>query len=132
MPVAIYTVMKVAIPYWQGRVSPVFDFSTNLLIVDCRDGKTLDSYRLHITGHGAPSRAARIRMEGVELLICGALSRLAEESLAASGIRVIPGVCGPVEDILHAYLENRLASPAFSLPGTRPDRFMGKEEVTGD
>jgi predicted Fe-Mo cluster-binding NifX family protein len=63
------------------------------------------------------ARAAELRRYGVDLLICGAISAQLQFRIVAAGIQVIPFLCGPVDEVLDAYLNDRLARRAFAMPG---------------
>jgi len=115
--------MKVAMPVWSGRISPVFDVAQRLLVVDVEAGGPAGGAE-HVVGTDMPaSRARRLAELGVDVLICGAISRPMEMMLAAGGIRVIPYVCGPVEEVFQAYLAGRLSRPTFLMPGCRRGRL---------
>jgi predicted Fe-Mo cluster-binding NifX family protein len=111
--------MKVAIPYWQDRVSPVFDVAGNLLLIEMDDGteQRRETTRLGSTEPGA--RAKQLAGTGADVLVCGAISRPLEAALVASGVRVIPQICGQVEEVLAAFLKGRLTEEAFLMPGVR-------------
>ena len=38
--------------------------------------------------------------------------------LATKGVEVIPHICGPVEDVLRAYVSGHLTGQAFLMPGS--------------
>lgn len=109
--------MKIAIPVWQDRVSPVFDSSRRLLLVDLDEGRMLSRNEAEIGGELPQERARRLSDLDVEVLICGAVSRPLAEQVALAGIRLIPFIAGEVEEILQAYLEARLPSAEFLMPG---------------
>jgi len=46
--------MKVAIPYWQERVSPVFDVAGRVLLVEVAEGK--EQGRQDLAMEGSPGR----------------------------------------------------------------------------
>lgn len=52
-----------------------------------------------------------------DILICGAVSRPLEAMVAASGIRVLPNTCGPLEDIIRAVFSGSLKDRNFLMPG---------------
>ena len=109
--------MKVAVPDWQGRVSPVFDVAEQVLLVDL-DREDDGSRRTESLGTTAPhDRAQRLAELGVNVLVCGAISWPLEALLAASGIRVIPLVCGKVEDVVRAFCDGTLENERFAMPG---------------
>ena len=109
--------MRVAIPSWCGRISPVFDVARCLILVDV-DGDTegrREVVGVDVTG---PAHRARLIGElGVDTLICGAISAPLEAALAAVGVDVIPHACGPVDAVLHAFLGEGLPDNAFLMPG---------------
>jgi predicted Fe-Mo cluster-binding NifX family protein len=116
--------MRVAVPVWNGRVSPVFDAAGHLLIVE-------------VFGHEAASvEGCELRQDcvqvlrelGVEVLICGAISNDLEERVLAAGIEVVAEIRGRVDDVIRAHAEDKLARPEFSMPGchSRRRRPRGK------
>ena len=119
--------MKVAIPHWQGRVSPVFDAATRLLVVEMGDGRESGQGDWPLTATDPTQRAAELSRSGTDVLICGAISWPLEMAVSSEGIEVIAQVCGQVEEVLSAFLEGRLSDPAFLMPGCcgRRRRFRG-------
>jgi len=109
--------MKVAIPLWNGRVSPVFDVATKVLIVEIEGG--VERSREDVVFHVEQPRARAIHLAntGANVLICGAISWPLEMAIAASGIEVIAQTCGDVEQVLAAFTDGRLHHDAFLMPG---------------
>lgn len=100
-----------------GRVSPVLDVAQRLLVVDVGDDAAAARHEVSLSGGSLAGRVKHIRAAGVEVLICGAVSWPLEAALAAAGVRVVPQVCGNVDDVLGAYLTGRLTQTAFLMPG---------------
>jgi predicted Fe-Mo cluster-binding NifX family protein len=109
--------MKVAVPTYGDRVSPVFDVARCLLVVDIDRGREVGREDTAITEADPGLRARHVADLGVDVLICGAVSRLLEGMLQAAGVRVIVHVCGPVEDVLRAFLSDGLTDQTFLMPG---------------
>jgi len=109
--------MKVAIPHWQGRVSPVFDVAGNVLVVEICDGVENSREDVTLDAEDPQLRAARLAQTGADLLICGAISWPLEMALSAAGIDVIPQTCGDVEQVLAAFAKGQLRQDAFLMPG---------------
>lgn len=109
--------MKVALPVWNGRVSPVFDAATRMLIVEMGEGGEVARREELIGDTLAPRRAWRLRELGVNVLLCGAISRPLSAMLAGAGITVVPFVTGEVEEVLSAYLTGAIAEPQYLMPG---------------
>jgi predicted Fe-Mo cluster-binding NifX family protein len=109
--------MRLAIPTWQRRVSPVFDTAQRLLIIDAADGSETARSEEDLRPVLPPQRVARLKELGVDVLICGAISRPLAGMIAASGIVVVPFIGGECDEVLAAYLDGRLPSPRFLMPG---------------
>jgi predicted Fe-Mo cluster-binding NifX family protein len=109
--------MIVAIPVWQGRVSPVFDVAEQVLLVEL-DRSVEKSRREEPLSEEMPERRAdHIALMRVNTLICGAISRPLESLLTARGVRVIPRVCGNVDEVLGAFNAEQLQDERFAMPG---------------
>jgi len=110
---------RIALPIWEGRVSPVFDVAEHLLFVDF-DGTRERWRRLHrVHGPDPASRVQALAAYDVNLLICGAISRTVEHAVTGAGIEVEAGICGDVERVLCAFaLGNLSAEAALHLPGS--------------
>jgi predicted Fe-Mo cluster-binding NifX family protein len=65
----------------------------------------------------ASERVAALQREDVATLICGGISEALRRMLESSGVHVITGIVGDVEDVLEAFVSNRLDAPEFSMPG---------------
>jgi len=109
--------MKVAIPDWQGRISPVFDVAAHLMVADVEEGQTLEQRTVALNAGDLPARVQQINNLGVGVLICGAISWPLELALSNAGVEVIPHTCGEVEQILAAFVTGRLSLDTFLMPG---------------
>ncbi|HOP39774.1 MAG TPA: hypothetical protein PLI53_01900 [Geobacteraceae bacterium] len=111
--------MRLAIPHWQGRVSPVFDVAGSLLLIDLVDGVETARQHIALLDDFPLGRARRLAVLGIDTLICGAISRPLELALLHSGIEVISQICGDVEVIVDAYMKGRMRQLMFFMPGCR-------------
>lgn len=109
--------MRIAISCQQERVSPVFDVAERILLVDIEKGQEVKRNQRAVARKDALPRARYVSQLGVEVLICGAISWLLENALFSMGVQVIACICGPVEDVIKAYLTDKLADNVFSMPG---------------
>lgn len=111
--------MKIGIPIWGDKISPVMDTASRLLIVETDGQKVASCFETSLEVQELSRRSFRIEGLGVDILICGAISRPFLRRLSASGIHIIPGISGHPEDVLNAYLQGRLSQPRFLMPGYR-------------
>lgn len=118
--------MKLAMPVWNDCVSTVLDFADYLLVVDCESGTVRGRSLTDFTGITMAQKVARLRELGIQVLLCGAVSRPMERMIMASGIDIIPFLRGRVNDVLDAYFSGRLLEPAFILPGCRRGAGFGR------
>jgi len=105
--------MRVALPVWNGRVSPVFDVAEHVCVLDVKD-----SAATHRTEHRIEdqSRVATLWGLGVDVVVCGAISRELEAALWVAGIEVVAEICGPVDRVIDAFLRGVLAEGAYFSP----------------
>ena len=116
------TGMRVAIPLWEGRVSPVFDEAGRILLVDIDHGRERQRREETLAAHNLFERAELLPRLGVEVLICGMISQPQQAALSSAGIRIIPHICGSMEEVIGAVLDGRIESGALRMPGCGGDR----------
>lgn len=109
--------MILAVPTWQGRISPLLDTATRLLVLTCRDGKEAGRCEVLLEPLQADAFAAKLAGLQVDLLLCAALSEDLHRALLQKAIRVRPHLCGEIEAVLHAYCHGRLGEEEFRMPG---------------
>ncbi|MCA1808205.1 MAG: NifB/NifX family molybdenum-iron cluster-binding protein [Kiritimatiellia bacterium] len=111
--------MRVALATWQDRISPVFDVARQVLLVELAQGKIVNRRLTDLTGQSPREQVEQLTAMGVQVLICGAVSRPLAMMLAAASIQVIPFTAGEVESVLTAWLAGRLPGPEWVMPGCR-------------
>jgi len=109
--------MRVAIPLWQGRVSPVFDEACRILLVDVSENQEQHRQEESLIARNPFERAQLLPKLGVDLLICGMISQTQQTALASAGIRIIPHICGYMEEVIAALLDGRIENGALLMPG---------------
>lgn len=109
--------MRVALPIWKDRLSPVMDTATRLLVVEYDDEGEVSRTETPINWEHAPQLAHLLSDLEIGLLICGAVSQHLFSLIESRRIAVIPWVTGLAEDILRAYQANRLGNRRFLMPG---------------
>jgi len=115
--------MKVAIPIWENRISPVFDTASRLLIAEIAKDGIKKRSETELGASELAGRCCRIQAMEVDFLICGAITRQFAQMLTAAGIEVIPGISGHPDEVLDAFVHGSLTDPRFLMPGCRGVRF---------
>jgi len=103
------------------RISPVFDVSKNLLIADFASSTEVVRHWKALTEDDPVGRARLIKDLGIEVLICGAISKPLQLLLEAEGIKIVANVCGDIDAVLKAFWKGQLRDAAFVMPGVKSD-----------
>jgi len=109
--------MKVAVAAWEGRVSPVFDTARQVLLFEVSGHQVEASGEALLSDQEPTRRVQQLKDLGVGTLICGAVSRPVAAMVRMAGVHLMPFIAGPVDDVLKAYVEGTLTTPAFQMPG---------------
>lgn len=109
--------MRIALAAHEGRISPVLDVARRLVIIDLQDDREAGRQEAALAGASVAARVASVQELGVDVLLCGALSRPLEAALVAAGVRLIPHICGDVDEIAEAFRSGNLADGAYVMPG---------------
>ena len=117
------THMRVAIPVWNGIISPVFDTAQFLTVYKCSSGVPVADHTSSIP----PDPAGKLDclVQNADVLICGAISQSLEHDLRERNIQVHPWVMGNGEDIVRAYICGQIGEYEYSMPGCAHRRRHG-------
>ncbi len=109
--------VRIAVPIWKGRISPVLDVAERLLVVDVDAGREV-SRSLEEVGPGLlPQRVRRLSDLGVEVVICGTVSRPMVNMLSALRITVFPCMRGDVDKVIRSVVSDGVPDSRFFMPG---------------
>ena len=108
---------KTAFAHWDGRIAPVFDVAESVLVVESEGDKLLSETEARMPSDTLAGKAASLGRLGVEALVCGAISKILLEIIAARGIRIVPFVAGELKMVIRAWLGGELSGPSFQMPG---------------
>ncbi|MFO7737828.1 MAG: NifB/NifX family molybdenum-iron cluster-binding protein [Desulfatiglandaceae bacterium] len=124
--------MKIAIPIWEGKVSPVFDTASRLLILQVENKNETSRFETFLDEIDLTRRCMRIQSLGIETLICGAISGHFHRMLRADDVEVIPWISGAAEDVLKAYLDGNIFDSKFLMPGChrQPDKTVKSQSAS--
>jgi len=115
--------MKIAIPVWENKVSPVLDTASRLMVVELNEKGPTSRFEIYLDERDVSRRCLRIQDLCVDTLICGAVTRYFSDLLKASGIELIQGISGQPEAVLNAYLDGTLAHSKYLMPGSNTAEF---------
>ncbi len=108
-----------ALTVWDGRISPVFDVSREVIVLTVQRGAVTARQRESLAAPTPALRVARLVGLGIDTLVCGAISEPLRQALEARGIRILGFVAGEVDEVVAAFVAGSLPTPALSMPGCR-------------
>lgn len=97
--------MKIAITCWGSRVSPLFDTTRKVIIIDIDASGIQSSGEVDISLVKPFFRAGFLQDMGVEVLICGGISECYHQQLSALKIKVVPWISGEIDEIISEYVK---------------------------
>lgn len=105
-----------AVSTWNGRISPVFDVSRRMVVLEIDQG-TIQRKQEESLDEDPGRKIEQISRDGIQVLICGAISQSIADLLVVRGVRIIPFITGAVEEVIQAYLSDQLHRPRFVMAG---------------
>jgi predicted Fe-Mo cluster-binding NifX family protein len=111
--------LKIAMPYAGGYIHDKFGQSEQYIIIEAED-KEITGSKIITTGSDRTRLVATLQEEGVNYVIANMVSRPLHEMLYYSGMEVILGATGEVEDVARTFLAGKEISQ-----GTRHNRIPG-------
>lgn len=113
--------MKVAFATWNNRIAPVFDVAGEVRLARMEEGRVVWEPSETLQGKSPLGRTLKLADLGVDVLVCGAISRALLHMVEGYGIRVIPFVSGDLPSLARAMERGRLEAGAFAMPGCGPE-----------
>lgn len=111
--------LRIALPVWNDRVSPVFDATKRVRVADIIDGSIVNQ-----SEHGLEKgeHVTTLCSLGVDVLVCAGISPILETSLRNGGVEVVADRCGATDRIVEAYASGDKALRQFRSPGVSEHR----------
>ena len=109
--------MKAAFSIWDNRIAPVFDVARHILIVEAKSGNVLSETPDILPEYMSVRKAVCLSELGIDILICGAISRPLRDIVASYDIRVISFVAGDLRQVMDAWLSRSGDIRLFAMPG---------------
>ncbi|MCE5274234.1 MAG: NifB/NifX family molybdenum-iron cluster-binding protein [Syntrophaceae bacterium] len=128
--------MKVALSIFNGRISPVFDVSRRILLLELRNDGVIAREEASFEHDEPMHKTSRLAELKVDTLICGAISRPLASAFSACGIKVISFIAGDIQEVINAFMSDGLPAPELTMPGCRRQgrrqRCSGKQDDRED
>lgn len=108
--------MKAAFSSWNRRIAPVFDVARHLVLIEVESGRIVSETDGTLPADDLGEKVRLLAGFGVNVLVCGAVSRFLHGLVASYGITVVPFVAGDLREIIQAWLDDRL-DERYAMPG---------------
>ena len=109
--------MLISISIFNRRLSPLFDTSQNLLLVDLEGSQEKGREVISFASLSPLKKIEKLVEKKVDILICGAISNFFIHPLVKANIRVIGNLCGEYEEIIETFKKNEIFLDKFLMPG---------------
>jgi predicted Fe-Mo cluster-binding NifX family protein len=111
-------ILRTAIPTFNGRVSPVLDTCTQLLVVESSEKERAVNRTVPMKGASIFERAGELKRLELRVIICGAVSEAFYNLLREAGIDLVCGITGDIDEVVAAFRNGTLGHPRFRMPGS--------------
>ncbi len=111
--------MRIAIPVWGNRISPVLDVAREISLFDLERGQVQNEISITLDNESLPDRTIKLSENGVDQVLCGAVSEVFYQILTNQDIKVLPWLTGKTDDVLQAFISGQINKSCFQMPGCR-------------
>lgn len=112
-----WKMIRIAIPIFHHRVSPVLDTCTRLLIIDFEGQIEVNRQEVAFDIYSPSTRFEILKKLNLNTIICSGISEAFDRMLQSVGIKIICGIAGEVEKIVEAFRCDRVECSTFRMPG---------------
>ncbi len=113
--------MRIAIPVWGNRVSPLFDTAGHLLVLDMVEGVEQSREIFKLEDPVPMHRITFLIEQKIDVLLCGAITKELYACFDSEKIKIIPFICGNVEQLITAFAKGNHIRELFGMPGRYED-----------
>ena len=114
---SIRETMRIAIPIFHNRVSPVLDTCTRLLVLDYEGATVTQKKEISVDFCSQLERFEILRKLSPDVVICCGVTDVFDKMLGSANLRLISGIAGDVNQVVKAFMDNRIGDPRFRMPG---------------
>jgi predicted Fe-Mo cluster-binding NifX family protein len=109
--------MKTAFTVWNDRIAPLLDVAANIHVVESEAGNITAQTRVCLDDPLPALKVRRLADLGVQMLVCGAISRSARNMIAAYGIELAAYINGDLDTVIDAWKNDQLYTDTLRMPG---------------
>ena len=109
--------MRLAMAVWNGRLAPVLDVATEIVVIEVGPPGWTETVRLKVVAEAPRLLAFIVRESGARILLCGAASRCFADAVRGEGIQVVDFLAGGVDAIAEAWAQGGFEPERFAMPG---------------
>jgi len=118
--------IRIAVPFWNDRVAPVFDTANEWYVVEIDAGNWRIKDEFVFKRDNCQFKLDSLLRRNIDVLICGALPCKVERVVKESGCEVFSFICGPIQEVLDAFVLDGGLKEHFSMPGCGRRRGRGR------
>lgn len=122
--------MRVAIPTFGADISPRFCFAREMIVIELAARAEVERISVQLGDTSWPERLAILTAQQVDVLLCGGFPRRYLPVAEASGIQVVVGLVGTVEEVLSAF-RNGTVNELIVFPRQGAGRGRGSSRGAG-
>jgi len=122
--------MKAAFTVWNDRIAPVFDVTHRIHLVESVAGMIVSRSDVVLIDAEPSLKARQLLDLGVDVLVCGAISRSAQRMVTAYGIDLMAFIHGDLQTVIEAWCSQRLTGDGFRMPGCRRSGDLHVEKTS--
>ena len=100
--------MKLAVPVFNGYVSPRVDCTRTFTLLEISDGEVVKRDELFIPPMHPLQLAGYLKSRDVRTIICGGIPFPLIQVMQQHGIKVIYGIIGEIDEVVDAFIEGKL------------------------
>jgi len=120
----------IAIPVFEERISPLLDVSERFVLFEVTGNAVTQKIVININSETERLRIQKLKEIGVAVIICGAVSRYLSYIISETGIKHIPWISGPVDEVIKSFIDNTLQS-VLPAKGSCGGMMRKRKLVTG-
>jgi predicted Fe-Mo cluster-binding NifX family protein len=123
--------MRLAIPVWNDRISPVLDVAQKMILFDLDGKRVINHIPIILSGDSLTHRVIKLKENRVDLVLCGAVSEVLHKTLINQDIEVFPWLTGKIDEVLPAFVSGQICKARFKMPGCRGQTQRRRKRGTG-